>query len=221
MVISRTRTISCPIFPINLGLPGLWVGLGLRVHSLFPRIAAVTATFRSCRPSLVVAGLHRSVTQRPWPMAPSQLTGLPSWHYWVRHSPGTLWLTSPLSAAGSWPEFGRQPWTIQDMLPTWAAVSEFPQCWQVSPLTFVLFLILFTTMLAVEINILLQRLPKDPNTLTNNMLLCLKITAYVIRIFAALLVFYGVTIGGAILVFLLFVQGANSVASSPGVDRRG
>ena len=57
-------------------------------------------------------------------------------------------------------EFGRQPWTIQDMLPTWAAVSDL-SAGSVA-LTFFLFLILFTTMLAVEINILLKQIKKGP-----------------------------------------------------------
>ena len=58
-------------------------------------------------------------------------------------------------------EFGRQPWTIQDMLPTWAAVSDL-NAGSVA-LTFILFLILFTTMLAVEINILLKQIAKGPD----------------------------------------------------------
>ncbi|MCR4604266.1 MAG: cytochrome ubiquinol oxidase subunit I [Prevotella sp.] len=57
-------------------------------------------------------------------------------------------------------EFGRQPWTIQDMLPTWAAVSDLHSSSVM--LTFVLFLVLFTTMLAVEINIMLKQIKKGP-----------------------------------------------------------
>ena len=57
-------------------------------------------------------------------------------------------------------EFGRQPWTIQDMLPTWAAVSDLNSSSVI--LTFFLFLILFTTMLAVEINIMLKQIKKGP-----------------------------------------------------------
>ncbi len=57
-------------------------------------------------------------------------------------------------------EFGRQPWTIQDMLPTWVGVSDL------SPnsvmLTFFIFLVLFTTLLAVEINILFRQIKKGP-----------------------------------------------------------
>ena len=57
-------------------------------------------------------------------------------------------------------EFGRQPWTIQDMLPTWAAVSNIHS--SSIMFTFFIFLILFTTMLAVEINILLKQIKKGP-----------------------------------------------------------
>ena len=57
-------------------------------------------------------------------------------------------------------EMGRQPWTIQDMLPTWAAVSDVNS--SSVALTFFIFLALFTTMLAVEINILLKQIKKGP-----------------------------------------------------------
>ena len=57
-------------------------------------------------------------------------------------------------------EFGRQPWTIQDMLPTNAAVSNISS--GSIALTFFVFLALFTTMLAVEINILLKQIKKGP-----------------------------------------------------------
>ncbi|MBQ8453709.1 MAG: cytochrome ubiquinol oxidase subunit I [Prevotella sp.] len=57
-------------------------------------------------------------------------------------------------------EMGRQPWTIQDMLPTWVAVSDLHSSSVM--VTFFIFLILFTTMLAVEINILLKQIKKGP-----------------------------------------------------------
>ena len=57
-------------------------------------------------------------------------------------------------------EMGRQPWTIQDMLPTWAAVSDINS--SSVALTFFIFLALFTTMLAVEINIMLKQIKKGP-----------------------------------------------------------
>jgi cytochrome d ubiquinol oxidase subunit I len=60
-------------------------------------------------------------------------------------------------------EFGRQPWTIQDMLPTWAAVSDINS--GSVALTFFIFLALFTTMLVVEISILLKQIKKGPERL--------------------------------------------------------
>ncbi len=57
-------------------------------------------------------------------------------------------------------EFGRQPWTIQDMMPTWVAVSDL-QSGSVM-LTFFIFLALFTTMLAVEVSILCKQIKKGP-----------------------------------------------------------
>lgn len=87
------------------------------------------------------------------------ITALPKWHYL------TAILMIPLGYIASesgWlvAEFGRQPWTIQDMLPTWAAVSDLHSSSVM--ITFFLFLILFTTMLAVEINILLKQIAKGP-----------------------------------------------------------
>ena len=55
-------------------------------------------------------------------------------------------------------EFGRQPWTIQDMLPISASVSDIGS--SAVATTFWLFLILFTAMLAVEINIMLKQIKR-------------------------------------------------------------
>ena len=57
-------------------------------------------------------------------------------------------------------EFGRQPWTIQDMLPTWAAVSDVSAGSVM--LTFFIFLALFTLLLAVEISIMCKAVRKGP-----------------------------------------------------------
>ena len=57
-------------------------------------------------------------------------------------------------------EFGRQPWTIQDMLPTWVGVSQLGS--SAVMITFFLFLILFTTLLAVEISIMLRAIKEGP-----------------------------------------------------------
>ena len=57
-------------------------------------------------------------------------------------------------------EFGRQPWTIQDMLPTWVGVSQLGSSAVMT--TFLLFLILFTTLLAVEISIMVRAIKEGP-----------------------------------------------------------
>ena len=58
-------------------------------------------------------------------------------------------------------EFGRQPWTIQDMLPTWVGVSDLSA--NDVMITFFLFLVLFTVLLTVEINILTKQIKKGPD----------------------------------------------------------
>lgn len=64
-------------------------------------------------------------------------------------------------------EFGRQPWTIQDMLPVGVAVSDIGSSSVI--LTFFIFLALFTTLLAVEINILCHAVKNGPeHENTNN-----------------------------------------------------
>lgn len=57
-------------------------------------------------------------------------------------------------------EFGRQPWAIQDMMPTWVGVSNIGSSSVM--ITFFIFLALFTTLLAVEISILLKAIKKGP-----------------------------------------------------------
>ena len=59
-------------------------------------------------------------------------------------------------------EMGRQPWTIQDMLPTSAAVSDISAASVAT--TFFLFLTLFTTMLVVEISIMLKQIKRGPES---------------------------------------------------------
>ena len=97
-----------------------------------------------------------------WPKAlwrNRSMTSLPSWHYWVAIA---LIPLGYIASESGWlvAEFGRQPWTIQDMLPTWAAVSDLQSASVI--ITFFLFLILFSTMLAVEINIMLKQIKKGP-----------------------------------------------------------
>lgn len=55
-------------------------------------------------------------------------------------------------------EMGRQPWTIQDMLPTWAAVSDISSASVAT--TFFIFLVLFTVLFVVEISIMLKQIKR-------------------------------------------------------------
>ena len=55
-------------------------------------------------------------------------------------------------------EMGRQPWTIQDMLPTWVSVSNIAGSEVM--LTFCLFLLLFTALLITEIRIMCNQIKK-------------------------------------------------------------
>lgn len=59
-------------------------------------------------------------------------------------------------------EMGRQPWAIQDMLPTWAAVSSLSVGSVIT--TFFIFLILFTVLLIAEIGIMLKAIKQGPET---------------------------------------------------------
>ena len=58
-------------------------------------------------------------------------------------------------------ELGRQPWAIQDMLPTWVGISNIGA--GSIMLTFFLFLILFSILLAVEISIMVKAIAKGPD----------------------------------------------------------
>ena len=79
---------------------------------------------------------------------------------------GILWLSiilvpcAYICSESGWlvAEFGRQPWTIQDMLPVGAAVSDIGSTAVAT--TFFLFLFLFTAMLGVEISIMLKQIKK-------------------------------------------------------------
>ncbi|MDR2234307.1 MAG: cytochrome ubiquinol oxidase subunit I [Tannerella sp.] len=81
------------------------------------------------------------------------------WMQWI-----CLW-TIPLAYIASqagWivTEVGRQPWAIQDLLPTGVAVSKLSA--SSVQLTFFLFLILFTTLLIAEIRIMVKAIKKGP-----------------------------------------------------------
>jgi cytochrome d ubiquinol oxidase subunit I len=81
------------------------------------------------------------------------------WMHWI------ALLTIPLgyiAAEAGWvvAECGRQPWAIQDLLPTAASVSRVSV--GSVQLTFYIFLVLFTVMLIAEVGIMLREIKKGP-----------------------------------------------------------
>jgi len=86
-------------------------------------------------------------------------TRMPRWLCWMAI---VMLPLAYIASESGWlvAEMGRQPWTIQDVLPTWAAVSDLSSGSVL--VTFVLFLLLFTTMLGVEINIMLKQIRRGP-----------------------------------------------------------
>ncbi len=58
-------------------------------------------------------------------------------------------------------ELGRQPWTIQDIMPAKAAISSLSVSQVI--ITFCIFAILFTVLLCAEIRIMLKQIQKGPN----------------------------------------------------------
>ena len=149
-----------PFIPVNFWAFRIMVGLGCVFILYF--LVMLLLMYDIPFLSIFTRRLLATIGLLPETMAdaPKQLTGLPSWHYW------TAIILVPLAYIASecgWlvAEFGRQPWTIQDMLPTWAAVSDLNA--SSVALTFFLFLVLFTLMLAVEINILLKQIKKGPD----------------------------------------------------------
>ncbi|HEY9550871.1 MAG TPA: cytochrome ubiquinol oxidase subunit I, partial [Prevotella sp.] len=83
-------------------------------------------------------------------------------HRWLLVSAIAIVPLSYIASELGWvvAEMGRQPWTIQDILPTWAAVSDLRPVSVI--ITFFIFLVLFTTMLCVEVNILCKQIKKGP-----------------------------------------------------------
>lgn len=137
----RDKSELVPFIPINFWAFRIMVGMGCLFILFFAVILAVAYKFPK--------GL----------LGKYDITALPAWHYWLAIA---LIPLAYIASESGWlvAEFGRQPWTIQDMLPTWAAVSDLHSSSVM--ITFFLFLILFTTMLAVEINILLKQIKKGP-----------------------------------------------------------
>ena len=147
-----------PYVPVNFWAFRIMVGLGC-VFILFFAALALLA-FKVPFLSVVTRRLLAAFGILPETDADMHdIAGLPAWHYWVAIALVPL---AYLCSESGWlvAEFGRQPWTIQDMLPTWVGVSDINGA--SVALTFFLFLFLFTLMLAVEISILLKQIKKGP-----------------------------------------------------------
>ena len=83
------------------------------------------------------------------------------WLHWVGIlSIPVVWICS--QAGWVTAEVGRQPWTIQDLLPVNAAISDVPA--SSVQLTFWIFAAIFTLMLAAEISIMLRYISKASKT---------------------------------------------------------
>ncbi len=147
-----------PYVPVNFWAFRIMVGLGCLFILYFAVMTVLS--FRIPYLSVIVRRLLATVGILPETHADMhEITGLHAWHYWTAIALVPL---AYIASESGWlvAEFGRQPWTIQDMLPTWVAVSDI-EGFSVA-LTFFLFLFLFTLMLAVEISILLKQIKRGP-----------------------------------------------------------
>lgn len=85
-------------------------------------------------------------------------TPLPRWLLWVSIvSIPLMWVCS--EAGWVVAEVGRQPWTIQNLLPTVAAVSDVPPSSVIT--TFWIFAVLFTVLLVAEVSIMVRYINRD------------------------------------------------------------
>lgn len=153
------QDIVPPIW-VNFWAFRIMVGAGCLFILYF--LLLVILSFRIPYLSVITRRLLATVGILPETQADSHdIAGLPDWHYWL---PILLLPLAYIASESGWlvAEFGRQPWTIQDMLPTWVGVSDIGS--SAVALTFFLFLFLFTLMLCVEINIMLKQIKKGPQS---------------------------------------------------------
>ena len=147
-----------PSIPLNFWAFRTMVGVGCLLILFFGVVALLT--FKVPFFSVFTRRLLASLGLMPETQADMHgATAMPCWLYVAAIVMVPL---AYIASESGWlvAEMGRQPWTIQDMLPTWAAVSDLHS--GAVALTFFLFLFLFTTMLAVEISIMLKQIKKGP-----------------------------------------------------------
>lgn len=88
----------------------------------------------------------------------TQILQSKKWLQWIMMlSVPLMWLCSEAGWAVA--EVGRQPWTVQDLLPTIASISDIPALSVV--LTFWLFAIIFTVLLVAEVSIMFRQISKE------------------------------------------------------------
>lgn len=81
-----------------------------------------------------------------------------TWLQWIAMvSVPFMWVCSEAGWAVA--EVGRQPWTVQDLLPTIASVSAVPASSVI--VTFWLFALIFTVLLIAEVSIMFRQISKE------------------------------------------------------------
>jgi len=117
---------------------------------------------------LVFYAFHIMITLGIFFLGLFLLTGFLTWKDRLHKQRWLLWIAIlgiPLAwicSESGWivAEVGRQPWVIQDIMPTYAAVSDLKPGSVL--ITFVLFAILFTVLLIAEVGIMLRQIRKGP-----------------------------------------------------------
>ena len=115
-----------PYVPVNFWAFRIMVGLGCIFILYF--LVMTLISFKIPFLTITTRRLLAAIGLIPETKADTNdITGLPAWHYWVAI---ILVPLAYIASESGWlvAEFGRQPWTIQDMLPTWVAVSDINGC---------------------------------------------------------------------------------------------
>ena len=155
----KDKSDLVPFIPVNFWAFRIMVGMGCVFIIFFAVI--ILLTFRIPYLSVIVRRLLAAVHLLPETETDGyDISRLPAWHYLLAIA---LLPLAYIASESGWlvAEFGRQPWTVQDMMPTWVAVSDL-QSGSVM-FTFLIFLVLFTVLLGVEISILLKQIKKGPS----------------------------------------------------------
>jgi cytochrome d ubiquinol oxidase subunit I len=138
--------------------PYLGYGYFDNPHDLIPNVPLVFYSFRF----MVGIGLHFVILM--FLILYFSLNGKIESKRWLFRV--ALWSIplAYLASQAGWvvAEVGRQPWVIQDLMPTLSAVSQINT--HAVQLTFWLFLATFSVLLIAEIRILLAQIKKGPNT---------------------------------------------------------